>query len=172
MVKIIAGYPACGKTYYVKHNDNAVDLEYSHYAWIRDENGNKIKNKNGEKIRNFAFPQNYLNAIMRAYKKYNSLVSTHKNSNKDWYIFINAHPEVLSNLIQHNIPVTVVIPCDNIRDKWIERFNNRNDDIFFVKQQARNYDVWVEEIRANAENFDEIIELTENEYISDIIKGL
>jgi hypothetical protein len=166
MVKIIAGYPACGKTYCTQHSDNTIDLEYSHYAWIEDENGKKLRNKKGDKIKNFAFPQNYLNEIISNYQKYK------QDENKNWYIFINAHPEILSNLIRHSIPITVVIPQDNLKNKWISRFYDRNDDDCFIKQQEENYDVWVDELRANANNFTKLIELCEDEYISDIINFL
>lgn len=167
MAKIIATYPACGKSYYAQHHTNAIDLEYSHYAWIEDENGNKVKNLYGDKIPNYAFPRNYIEAICKAHEK----IDWNKHDYVD-YIFVNAHDKILKELIQLKIPVTVIIPHIELRNQWKKRLEQRGDDIFFINQQMNNWYTWLTEIKANKENFEKLIELNENEYVSNIIERL
>ena len=167
MAKIIAAHPACGKSYYAQHHTNAIDLEYSHYAWIEDENGKKIKNLYGDKIPNYAFPRNYIEAISKTHEK----IDYNKYDYID-YIFITSHEAILKELVQLKIPVTVVIPHIELHEQWEQRFKQRGDDVPFIHQQMGNWYTWLTEIKANKENFEELIELNEDEYISDIIEKL
>lgn len=167
MAKIIAAYPACGKSYYTQHHTNAVNLEYSHYAWIKDEKGNIVRTFWEDKIPNYAFPRNYIEAICKAHEK----IDYNKYDYID-YIFITAHEAILKELVQLKIPVTVVIPHIGLSKKWRKRFEQRGDDILSIHQQMGDWYTKLTEIKANEENFDELIELNEDEYISNIIEKL
>ena len=62
MTKIIAGFPATGKTYFFNNSKSSIDSDSSNFSWL------------SKGVRNPDFPSNYINHIREII-----LVSTHKD---------------------------------------------------------------------------------------------
>ena len=105
--KIIAAFPACGKTYCFSNNKNLsiLDSDSSQFSWVNVidkeyEAKNRGKNDYKEryiKVRNPDFPKNYIEHIK-------------ENIGKVDYIFVSTHEEVRKALNESDIEFTIVCP--------------------------------------------------------------
>lgn len=155
--KIIAAYPACGKTYFKENstdffNDEEMvilDSDSSLFSWIY---------KNGEKTdkRNPDFPQNYINHIK-------------DNIGKADIIFLSSHEIVRKALGKNNIKFTLVVPKKNCLNEWMIRYINRGNDDDFINVQIDNWDKWLNEIDEEKGTYSKLIKLEQRQYISDVI---
>lgn len=166
---IISTFPACGKTYLYKHQENIkihditgeisptfCDLDSSAYC----------KGENWEK--------NYIDDIER------------KIGSVD-FILISQHDEVLAELHKREIPFVVVSPDnsewlsekerDLIKQQWFGRFLLRDNS------HIKNFESWLNHLKINYDNWTSIdslykydpvtvFTLQATEYLSDIIKDL
>ena len=96
--KIIAAYPACGKSYFTENvkdyfegeNPIVLDSDSSLFSWIY-ENGEKTDKRNPD------FPKNYINHIK-------------ENIGKADIIFVSSHSVVRKSLGDNKIKFTLVVP--------------------------------------------------------------
>ena len=89
--RIIAAFPGTGKTiYHQKHPDTTLDSDSSSFSWIE---------KDGEKVRNPDFPNNYIAHIKENIGKYE-------------FIFVSTHREVREALLDNCVFFYLVYPFD------------------------------------------------------------
>lgn len=144
--KVWSVFPLCGKTYCTrKLGINAVDSDSSQFSWIEQD---------GEKIRNPDFPRNYIEHIKDAITKYD-------------YIFVSSHQEVRTALEKKNIPFILVYPNRSLLSNWIERYQKRDVNGFFIQVLIDNWDKWHDEL--DKQKCYKRIILKEDEYLSDVI---
>lgn len=157
--KIIAAFPACGKTYYFdnREEDNIVlDSDSSKFSWVYTDNGN-----NGWwKERNPEFPKNYIKHIK-------------ENIGKVDYIFVSTHEVVREALNEANINFTLVFPEQTLKSEWIGRCFLRGSDEKFCQLIADQWDEWMrqmeEEVIINGRKY---YRLKHGEYLSDAMKHI
>lgn len=125
--KIISAFPGTGKTvYHSKHRETTLDSDSSNFSWIIYENGNKVRNP--------AFPKNYIDHIKENIGKYE-------------FIFVSSHKEVREALLENCIFFYLVYPDRTRKDEFIKRYKNRGNDEKFVELVSNKWDDWMNEIR-------------------------
>lgn len=155
--KIIAAYPACGKSYFAENARDyfegefpiVLDSDSSQFSWIY-ENGEKTDKRNPD------FPQNYINHIKN-------------NIGKADIIFVSSHDVVRKALGKNKIKFTLVVPQKNCLNEWMIRYINRGNDNDFIDTQINNWDKWLDEIDEEKGTYSKIIKLEQRQYISDVI---
>ena len=155
--RVIAAYPACGKSYFTENvrdyfdNENPIilDSDSSNFSWVY-EDGIKTDKRNPD------FPQNYINYIK-------------DNIGKADVIFVSSHAEVRKALAKNKIKFTLVIPQKKCLNEWMLRYINRGNDNEFIDNQINNWDKWLNEIDEEKGTYSKLIKLDQHQYISDVI---
>ena len=155
--RVIAAYPACGKSYFTENvrdyfdNENPIilDSDSSLFSWIY-ENGEKTDKRNPD------FPQNYINHIK-------------ENIGKADVIFVSSHSVVRKALGKNKIKFTLVVPKKNCLNEWMIRYINRGNDDDFINTQIDNWYKWLNEIDEEKNTYSKLIKLDQRQYISDVI---
>lgn len=161
--KIIAAFPACGKTWLYEHQEQhglkILDSDSSKFSWLHvntDEFGKPLDGY--RKVRNPDFPANYTEHIKNNIGNYD-------------YIFISSHASVREALKDAGIDFAVVFPKQSLKEEWIGRCFIRGSGEEFCKLIADSWDDWIfqmeQEVIHNNRNF---YRLDHNEYLSDAIK--
>lgn len=160
--KVIAAFPACGKTYYFENreeNNIVLDSDSSKFSWTytnKDENGNEIRGV--RKIRNPDFPDNYIEHIK-------------ENMGKVDYIFVSTHDVVRKALNKAGIDFILVYPKQSLKEEWIGRCFLRGSGEFFCQLIADKWDDWISEMeRECVVNGHDSFRLRHGEYLSDAMK--
>lgn len=119
---VIAGFAGIGKTTLANKYDNIIDLDVIDYKWSY-ENVDDIEQKKGnnKRIRNEAWPNNYLQAIRQNMANYD-------------IVFISTDNEILKILDQNNIPYTLVFPNLDCKSEYLERYRKRGNPESFIKK--------------------------------------
>lgn len=164
--KIIAAFPACGKTYCFSNNKNLsiLDSDSSQFSWVNVidkeyEAKNRGKNDYKEryiKIRNPDFPKNYIEHIK-------------ENIGKVDYIFVSTHEEVRKALNESDIEFTIVCPERSLKAEWVGRCFLRGSGDKFCQLIADQWDNWLDQIENEEHDY---YKLKHGEYLSDIIKHI
>ena len=155
--KIIAAYPACGKSYFTENIKDyfdedilvVLDSDSSQFSWIY-EDGEKTDKRNPD------FPQNYIKHIK-------------DNIGKADVIFVSSHEIVRKALGKNNIKFTLVVPKKNCLNEWMIRYINRGNDNEFIDVQINNWDKWLNEIDEEKGTYSKLIKLEQHQYIADVI---
>jgi len=143
---IVSAFPACGKSYmFNNYNDKPytmLDSDSSNFSWVKDENGINTKERDSN------FPNNYIKHIK-------------DNIGKVDVIFVSSHNIVREALNENNIRFFMVYPDKNMKDEWIKRFRERDNNGIFINFISKNWDNFIDEIekedkclleRLNADN--------------------
>lgn len=148
--KVISAFPACGKTYMFENNKDLkmLDSDSSEFSWVKDDNGDNTKERNP------LFPQNYIDHI-------------NDNLGKVDIIFVSSHDVVRKALEGNTIYYTLVYPDISLKDEWIQRFIDRDNNEGFINFISSNWSKFIESIEN--EMFPDIKKLNKGEYISDIL---
>ena len=153
--KVIAAFPACGKTYCFQKNEDytILDSDSSKFSWCTYEG--RIG-----KYRNPDFPNNYIEHIK-------------ENIGKVDYIFVSTHEEVRNALREAGIKYLLVFPRSTLKAEWVGRCFLRGSDEKFCKLIADSWDDWLwqleNEVVCDNRSLYEYFRLESNEYLSDII---
>lgn len=180
--KVIAAFPACGKTYCFDRNDDYVvlDSDSSKFSWMlrkRTEEELEMERKAWDfekhklpgsmyinqikdeliKVRNPDFPKNYIDHIK-------------ENIGKVDYIFVSTHEEVRNALTEAGIDFTLVFPQQSLRSEWVGRCFIRGSGEKFCQLIADQWDDWIlkmeeEVVYNNRKHY----RLKSNEYLSDAL---
>lgn len=151
--KIIAAFPACGKSYCFDRNEDYIilDSDSSKFSWVYT---------NGEKVRNPDFPRNYIEHIK-------------ENIGKVDFIFVSTHEEVRKALSDANIDFILVFPSESLKAEWVGRCFLRGSGEKFCQLMADNWDTWISQMWDEAIcNKRKHYVLKFDEYISDILEEL
>lgn len=184
--KIIAAFPACGKTHYFENNpDNlyVLDSDSSYFSWMhrkrtkeeldaieKEWDGpnhcshklpgfayvNKIKDEE-IKVRNPDFPNNYIEYI----KSFIGVAD---------YIFVSTHEVVRNALKEAGIDFYIVYPDKSLKEEWVGRCFLRGSGESFCKLIADNWDMWIDQIEKEIkEDHRKNHRLLHGEYMADAL---
>ncbi len=123
--KIIVGFPGVGKTECKRLlGERAIDADSSMYSWTWEGGG---------KVRNPAFPKNYIDHIKG-------------KIGKREYIFVSTHKEVLDALLDACLFFYLVYPDPTDKDDYLQRYRERGDDQSFIDSVGSNWRDWIREL--------------------------
>lgn len=165
--KIIAAFPACGKTYYFKNkalNISVLDSDSSKFSWMEVvDQEYEMKNRGKTdyqqryiKVRNPDFPQNYINHIK-------------ENIGKVDYILVSTHEEVRIALENEGIDYYLVYPNTRLKEEWVGRCFLRGSGEKFCQLIADKWVAWTYQMLTDHH---EGYVLEHGEYLSDAIRHL
>jgi hypothetical protein len=150
--KVIAAFPACGKTYCFERNEDYIilDSDSSKFSWIYQE-------ASVARYRNPDFPKNYIEHIK-------------DNIGKVDYIFVSTHEEVRNALTEAGIDYILVFPQQSLRSEWVGRCFIRGSGEKFCQLIADQWDDWILEMEEEVVyNNRKHYRLKSNEYLSDAL---
>ena len=155
---IIAGFTALGKTTLAKKYDNIIDLESSLYQWKQknEMNFKEIEESKGkkERILNEKFPQNYINAILKARDKY-------------YLILTSMHWEILEYFNKNNIDYYLAYPKLDAGDILKKRCMDRGNTEEWAQGIKDKVTLWYPQIKEY--NIKNIIYIDKDEYLEDAL---
>lgn len=124
--KVIAAFPACGKSYCFDRNEDYIilDSDSSKFSWMPDC---------GNNIRNPDFPKNYIEHIK-------------ENIGKVDFIFVSTHEEVRQALTEAGIDFILVFPEQSLKAEWVGRCFLRGSGEQFCSMIADNWDYWLSQM--------------------------
>lgn len=126
---VISAFPATGKTYTTKKLTNAgwnvIDLDSSEFHWMKDEEGNVIKNPD--------FVKDYIEVIKRLIGKVD-------------IVFVSTHEEIRKALRENKIEYKIVYPNIKLKEEFVGRCFLRGDSSEFCEKIAENWNKWIENI--------------------------
>lgn len=141
--KVISGFPGVGKTVLSNKEGLVIlDSDSSNFSWI--EKG----------VRNPHFPLNYMRHI-------------EANLGVADYIFVSSHDNVRKALEDREIEYTLVYPRMDLKEEYIERYRNRGNEAAFINFIDSKWDEFISNIEK--ETFPKLVELTNGEYLSDVL---
>lgn len=151
---IIAAFPGCGKSQCKKDHPNhlILDSDSSLFSWVWVEGEQNVE-------RNPNFPNNYIEHIK-------------ENIGKVDVIFVSSHDVVRDALRENGIKYYLVYPNINLKDEYLERYKNRGSSLGFINLLNSKWDEWISELVHQKEEdkpYQTLIELSEGQYINDII---
>lgn len=161
IVKVICGFPGIGKTYLFNNQDKlgikVADSDSSKFS--------KIKNDTGELIQNPDFPANYIKHIV-------DLINTHEVN----YILVSSHHDVREALAKASIPYTVIFPEKNMKEIYIQRYQDRGSPEKFISFLENKFDEFVDDcdsdINASCKVIFDLPSDTLYDYITDDLKEM
>lgn len=129
---IISGFGGVGKTYLAKKYKNVIDLESSPYKYVYDGNKKqdyeKLKGKL-DRILNLDYPQNYINAIKEAQKKYDIVcVRSNGDEKVDFYD-------------TYGLEYMVCCPTKSAYKHYVDRFQERGNSEEWIKKNRKYFKV-------------------------------
>lgn len=151
--KVIAAFPACGKSYCFERNEDYIilDSDSSKFSWIYPD-GLETKYRNPD------FPKNYIEHIK-------------ENIGKVDYIFVSTHEEVRNALSEAGIDFILVFPEWSLREEWVGRCFIRGSGEKFCKLITDQWEDWLGQME------DEVVynkrkhyRLKAGEYLSDVLR--
>jgi hypothetical protein len=181
--KVIAAFPACGKTHCFDRNEDCtiLDSDSSKFSWMMRKRTkeelaaerkawdsvlhkmpgsmyvDKIKDEL-IKVRNPDFPKNYVEHIK-------------ENIGKVDYIFVSTHEEVRKALTEAGIDFIIVFPEQSLRAEWVGRCFIRGSGEQFCQLIADQWDDWIWQMEDEVVNNNrKCYRLKSNEYLSDALR--
>lgn len=131
--KIIAGFPAIGKTYAARYsNFMCVDLDSSQWNWLLNSDGSDILQEDGLRIPNPDFPKNYIDHV-KFQIKHDFLD----------FVFISSHENVCQSLKENYMDFTIVVPALNCKNEYLKRMEQRQSPDIFIQLVMKNWNSWV-----------------------------
>lgn len=119
---LLAGFPGTGKSYYTN-----TESGYMPQGFATDSDSSKFDKAN--------FPNNYIEHIKQ------------KISEGYARIFISSHKEVRDYLVENGIEFTLVYPKKELKEEYLERYEERGSPDGFIKLISDNWDLWLEELK-------------------------
>ena len=154
MGRIVYAFPATGKTFLCSKNSNYIELSSEQYRWLDVEHSEN--NKGIYNVPNLAWPNNYLEAIKQAKRKYDFVFITHSGS-------------VLCK--KNGIHYDLIYPSKDCKMEYLNRMKNRGNNSTFIENMEENYDAYISELDGD-DYPDEKIVLKQGEYLEDGIARL
>lgn len=128
--KVICGFPGIGKTYlFGKQDELGVKISDSDSSKF-----SKLKDSKGQLIQNPDFPDNYIKHIIDIIHG----MDIH-------YILVSSHHDVREALANAHIPYTVIYPTKDMKDVYIQRYQDRGSPEKFITFLTDKFDEFVED---------------------------
>ena len=146
---VISGFPAVGKTQFVKNRKDlkVLDSDSSNFSWTKDNEGNNTKERNPN------FPNNYIQHIK-------------DNLGKVDVILVSSHDIVRKALEDNEIKYYLVYPDKDLKEEYIDRYIVRGNNTNFIDFINDNWDKFIDDI--DNETFPLKIKLSKGTYLTDI----
>jgi hypothetical protein len=143
--KVISGFPGVGKSFLFNDKSDFVvlDSDSSMFSWI------------SEGVRNPDFPNNYMKHI-------------EENLSEADYIFVSSHDVVREALRNYHIAYTLVYPSIELKDEYIQRYKDRENNKKFISFIDSNWENFINDIEK--EWFPRKIKLKSGQYLSDVVE--
>lgn len=143
MTFYLAGFPGTGKsTLHKRASTMTVDSDSSLFSKLEDGSPNP-------------------NFIADYFKHLESL------EEKDaTLVLISTHEAVLKELQERNYKFTVVVPKQELKEEYLERYKKRGSPQALIDIIDKNWDTWLEDIKSKYKN---VYELSSGEYIADYV---
>ena len=119
--RLVAAFPATGKSYYAERHDNVADSDSSAFSWI------------GLGKRHPDWPHNYLRHIK------DELLDGRT-------VLVSTHAEVRHLLEDEELPFTLVYPQRHLRDEYVRRMVDRGSSIALCETVAARWHDWITEM--------------------------
>ena len=126
-------------------------------TWLYTNSGKTVLDSDSSTFDKSDFPQNYIEHIKQ-------------NLDKADIILISTHSDVREELVREHLPFTLVYPCRECKNEYIERYKKRGSDQGFVALLDKMWDTWIDELEA--QKGCEHIVLWHNAFLSDAINNL
>lgn len=139
---LVAAFPGTGKSYYCSNGN-----------W--SQSSGFCTDSDSSKFDKSEFPANYIEHIKK------KIAEGYKR------IFISSHKDVRNALVDNQLPFVLIYPSKDLKDEYIQRYIERGNDENFVRLVSENWDVWLDECRAQTGCFH--IELASGQYVSDVV---
>lgn len=124
--RIVSAFPGTGKSHYHRdHPETTLDSDSSNFSWVV---------KDGVKVRNPEFPNNYIQHIKENIGKYD-------------FIFVSSHADVRNALKDSCIFFYLVYPQPECKDMYLKRYEQRGNNAEFVKLVDENWEQWLRQCR-------------------------
>lgn len=81
-------------------------------------------------------------------------------------VFISTHEAVLKELQARDYKFTVIIPKQELKEEYLERYKKRGSPQALIDIIDKNWHMWLEDIKSKYKN---VHELSSGEYISDYV---
>lgn len=128
--KVICGFPGIGKTYlFGKQDELGIKISDSDSSKF-----SKLKDSEGQLIQNPDFPNNYIKHII-------DLI----HGMDIQYILVSSHHDVREALANAHIPYTVIYPTKDMKDVYIQRYQDRGSPEKFITFLTDKFDEFVED---------------------------
>lgn len=137
---VVSAFPGCGKSHLFRNKGETKILDSDSSTFDKSE-----------------FPQNYISHI-------------NSNIGSVDIILVSSHKVVRDALVDDGIEFTLVYPCRDIKDEYIQRYVDRGNDDKFVELLKTNWENWMDELEEQSGC--KKVELQKGEYLSDIISKL
>lgn len=81
-------------------------------------------------------------------------------------VFISTHEAVLKELQERNYKFTVIVPKQELKEEYLERYKKRGSPQALIDIIDKNWHAWLEDIKSKYKN---VYELSSGEYIADYV---
>ena len=152
--KVVAGFPGIGKSECTRRDPSCLDSDSSLFSWKYDDSGKPAVDPSGNRIRDPAFPANYI-----AHMK--------DSIGKVPVIFVSSHDIVRDALVEEGIGFNLVYPDRSLRDDYVSRYVERGSPKGFVDMISQNWDKFISELDGQ-EGCNRIV-LERGQYLVDVI---
>lgn len=147
MTAIISGFPGIGKTHlFETYNGKIADSDSSGFSWILMAKGKRIRNP--------AFPENYIDHIKVKIGKVD-------------IILVSSHKEVRDAMVEAGIKFFLVYPRMLLKEEYLLRYIERGSSEEFVNKVEKNWNDWQVDLEAQ-ENCKKVA-LSGGQYLSDVL---
>lgn len=154
---VICGFAGIGKTYLGNKYKNVIDLESSDYKWIYSNRANKMDKEKRKGLTqrnvNYAWPDNYLDAITDANAEYD-------------LVLVSQSLDILDELHLMKVPYILVFPKLELKEEYIQRCIDRGNQENFIWFIDRYYEKLIKNLMKRPE---EKIILDTGEYLEDAL---
>lgn len=150
---IYSAFPGTGKTFASSKNASIIDAESSNFQWLDAAGDTNETTKGALKIKNPAWPQNYIEYIIE--------------KSKNNTVLIASQPAVLDALDDANIAYTTVAPSISDKQTYLQRYAKRGNNESFINLMSKNFDNFIKDLNShvNAQH----ITLKPTEFLIDIL---
>lgn len=128
---ILNAFPASGKTYLGQQLPNVIDLGKTAFAWVQTPQQQRMdaeQQKGLLQTKNPNWPQNYVEAILKAQNKYDIVLVNY---------------DVLKTLHEQGIAYSIVTPTLDCKQEYIARMQQRGNNSDFVLHMQQAFDAYV-----------------------------
>lgn len=150
---IYSAFPGTGKTFASSKNTSIIDAESSNFQWLDAAGDTNETTKGALKIKNPAWPQNYIEYIIE--------------KSKNNTVLIASQPAVLNALDEANVTYTTVAPLASDKQIYLQRYKKRGNNESFINMMSKNFNNFIEDLHSHTKAHHVTLKTTE--YLIDIL---